>query len=110
MKSLDGYNVTGNLSTKSYTSSYASSDTTLPASMRNVSAMPVNFYLNYLVSPYINNYSYDNNQVSYETKEVMNARKYNDRGLLIQTTIVTKKIKPLGTDDQAVMQFEYVEL
>ena len=70
----------------------------------------MNYYYHYLVTPYVNHYIYDNGQVDEESKELITARQYNDKGLVIQQTITTKHIKPVAPDEVRVMQYEYVEL
>lgn len=95
--------------TKEWGSSYGPSDTALVAALGQVKALPVNFYLPYLVSPYINHYTYDNGDVSEEYHEVMSARQFNEWGLVTQQTITTKYIKPVKADEVVMMQYEYVE-
>jgi hypothetical protein len=107
MRAVEGSMIFNQVANKFYTTNYGPSDTTLPASFYQVTAFPVNFYYNVLLSPYTTTYLYDNGQVKEERKEIMSARKYNAQGLVVQQTITTKKIKPVGPDEVRMMQYEY---
>lgn len=110
MRTSEVFYVYGGTVEKKWGSSYGPSDTTLPASFYNNKAYPANYYYPYLVSQYINHYSYDDGDVTDEYKELITHRQYNSKGLVTQETITTKYIKPVKPDAVRVLQFEYVEL
>ena len=100
----------GPVAEKQWASSYGPSDTSLPASFYSVKAYPVNFYLNYMTSSYLVHYTYDDDgQVSGQWREDISNRQFNARGLVTQQTITRKQIKPAGSEDVRVLEFEYVE-
>jgi hypothetical protein len=107
LKTEEAYTLGSLVANKLYTVNYGLSDTTLPATFYQVVAYPVNFYYNELVSPYSTTYTYENNQLKQEIKEIMSDRKYNSAGLVVQQTITTKKVKPAGPDEVRMMQYEY---
>ena len=107
MKTVEAYFLGGLVANKFYTVNFGPSDTTLPASFFQVNAYPVNFYYNELICPYMTTYTYENNQLKQEIKEIMSDRKYNAQGLVVQQTITTKKVKPTGPDEVRMMQYEY---
>jgi hypothetical protein len=109
MRTSETYWVYGGVAEKQWGSTYGPSDSTLPASITNQRAFPVNFYFPYMLSSFIDHYTYEDGNVETEWREIISGRKFNSRGLVTEETITTTHIKPAGADEVRTLKFEYKE-
>lgn len=94
---------------KVWASSYGPGDTTLPASFYNIKAYPINYYYPHLLGQTTRHFTYEDGDIETETRIEYTDRVYNNKGLVTQQKVVTKKIKPAGPDEVHTMKFEYVQ-
>lgn len=108
MKSVISYNVSGLTTEKSHAMIFGPSDMVMPASLYNVTAMPLNYHYAYSVSSMVQNFGYEDGIKDSETEYHMSQKEYNAHGLVKKQKMALKKILPAGTDENYEWAYEYV--
>jgi hypothetical protein len=110
LKSVESYKVSGLSQEKFYSHSYSPSDATQPATLVRPTAVPVNYYLEYMVTGKVESRGYQDDVLDNHLEIYMSETQHDGRGFVTKHKMTTKKILPAGADEVTVVEYEWKKL